>query len=75
MSTASQFAGYDLTNAAYLASSGLCIGSIACLAQQSTARFGNSLGLIGVSSGIAATLGYVPSDPALLAQIGGAAWD
>ncbi len=66
-------AGYpEMANAAYLASAGLCIGSIASLSQQSTARLGNSLGLIGVSSGIAVTLGLVPSDPALLAQIGGA---
>lgn len=61
-----------MTNAAYLASAGLCIGSIACLSQQSTARMGNALGLIGVSSGIAATVGLLPSDPAILAQIAGA---
>ena len=60
-----------MTNAAYLASAGLCIGSIACLSQQSTARMGNALGLIGVSSGIAATVGLLPSDPAILAQIAG----
>ena len=65
-------AGYtEMTNAAYLASAGLCIGSIACLSQQSTARMGNALGLIGVSSGIAATVGLLPSDPAILAQIAG----
>ena len=53
----------------YLASSGLCIGAIACLANQSTARVGNALGLMGVSGGIAATLGLVNGDPALYGQI------
>ena len=56
----------------YLASSGLCIGAIACLANQKTARVGNALGLMGVSGGIAATLGLVPADPALYGQILGA---
>lgn len=37
-----------VTEAAYLASSGLCIAAIACLANQSTARTGNALGLVGV---------------------------
>jgi len=65
-------AGYPgMTDAAYLASSGLCIGSIACLSNQNTARLGNALGLVGVSTGLAATLGCVPSDPALLTQIAG----
>ena len=53
----------------YLASSGLCIGAIACLSNQSTARVGNALGLMGVSGGIAATLGLVNGDPALYGQI------
>lgn len=53
----------------YLASSGLCIGAIACLSNQSTARVGNALGLMGVSGGIAATLGLIPNDPALYGQI------
>jgi NAD(P) transhydrogenase len=49
--------GYpEMTSTAYLAASGLCIGSIACLSQQSTARLGNALGLVGVSTGLAATL-------------------
>ena len=63
-------AGYpEVTNMTYLASSGLCIGAIACLANQSTARVGNALGLMGVSGGIAATLGLVNGDPALYGQI------
>ncbi|KAK9824598.1 hypothetical protein WJX72_011597 [[Myrmecia] bisecta] len=63
-------AGYpEMTNMAYLASSGLCIGAIACLSQQSTARLGNTLGLMGVSGGIAATLGAIAGSPALYGQI------
>ena len=57
---------------AYLVSSGACIGAIACLSQQSTARVGNALGLIGVSGGIAATLGAVGGDAGTYAQIAGA---
>ena len=53
----------------YLASSGLCIGAIACLSNQSTARLGNTLGIVGVSGGIAATLGLVNGDAALYGQI------
>lgn len=44
---------------AYLVSSGACIGSIACLSSQNTARLGNALGLIGVSTGVVATLGML----------------
>ena len=62
----------EVTSMAYLASAGLCIGSIGCLSHQSTARTGNALGLIGVSTGIAATLGPMAGDPALLAQVLGA---
>ena len=58
-----------MTNMAYLASSALCIGAIGCLSHQSTARIGNALGLVGVSGGIAATLGAVSGSPALYAQI------
>ncbi len=58
-----------MTNMAYLASSGLCIGAIGCLSQQSTARVGNALGIIGVSGGIAATLGTIAGGPAVVAQI------
>ena len=63
-------AGYpEITNMTYLASSGLCIGAIACLSNQSTARLGNTLGIVGVSGGIAATLGLVNGDAALYGQI------
>ncbi len=57
---------------AYLASSGLCIGAIGCLSSQKTARLGNTLGLLGVGGGVAACLGAMGGDPALLAQTVGA---
>ena len=38
--------------AGYLAASLCCIGSISGLATQATARVGNALGIIGVSTGI-----------------------
>jgi hypothetical protein len=59
----------EITNMAYLASSGLCIAAIGCLSQQSTARVGNALGIVGVSGGIAATLGSITASPAVVAQI------
>jgi NAD(P) transhydrogenase len=53
--------------------SGLCsIGAIAALSAQSTARTGNALGLIGMSTGIAATLGALAPTPAVGAQIAAA---
>lgn len=70
---AGHFAGMpEITNATYLASSALCIAAIACLSNQSSARTGNALGLVGVSSGIAATLGGLGATPAVYAQILGA---
>lgn len=68
------FAGHlmgfpGITNAAYLASSGLCIASIACLSNQASARTGNALGLMGVSGGVAATIGSLGADIGTLAQI------
>lgn len=60
----------EVTSMAYLASAGLCIGSIGCLSNQSTARTGNALGLIGVGTGIAATLGGMTAgDTAVLGQV------
>lgn len=50
----------------YLASSLCCIGGIAGLASQTTARFGNALGMIGISGGITTTLAMMNfSDPVL----------
>ena len=65
-------AGYpEMTSMAYFASSTACIGAIACLSQQQTARVGNALGMIGVSGGIAATMGALGADAAVYTQIAG----
>ncbi|XP_053630194.1 NAD(P) transhydrogenase, mitochondrial-like isoform X1 [Cherax quadricarinatus] len=58
---------------AYLAASLCCVGALAGLSNQKTCRLGNTLGMIGVSGGIAATIGQlVPSNPVLM-QMGVAA--
>ncbi|KAI0780954.1 PNTB-domain-containing protein [Trametes elegans] len=68
-----------LVQAGYLTSSVLCISSISGLASQTTARQGNILGILGVGSGILASLAAVGFPPEVLAQfaavavIGGAA--
>merc|ERR1711899_71150 len=66
--------GYpEVHQMAYLASSLCCVGALAGLSSQPTARLGNALGMIGVSGGVAATLGQLmPSHP-VLAQMGIAA--
>jgi NAD(P) transhydrogenase beta subunit len=56
--------GYpEIHQMAYLASSLCCIGALGGLSAQPTARLGNALGIIGVSSGIAATLGLLQPSP------------
>ncbi|XP_042213471.1 NAD(P) transhydrogenase, mitochondrial-like [Homarus americanus] len=67
-------AGYTESHQmAYLAASLCCVGALAGLSNQKTSRLGNTLGMIGVSGGIAATIGQlVPSNPVLM-QMGGAA--
>jgi NAD(P) transhydrogenase len=62
-----------LVQAGYLASSLLCIGSLSGLASQTTARQGNILGILGVSSGILASLAAVGFPPAVLMQFAGVA--
>ncbi|XRA99374.1 NAD(P) transhydrogenase beta subunit [Pycnococcus provasolii] len=70
--TAGNFlAGVDMYNMAYLASGVSCIGGIAGLSSQATARAGNALGMIGVSGGIATALGALGPDPGTLAQMAG----
>ncbi|GAB4817580.1 hypothetical protein N2152v2_004626 [Parachlorella kessleri] len=67
---AGHFMGYpEMDNFSYLAASGLCIGAIACLASQKTARLGNTLGLIGVGTGIVTTLGNMGVEPAVYGQV------
>merc|ERR1719422_955066 len=62
--------GYpEVHQMAYLTSGLCCIGALGGLSAQPTARLGNSLGIIGVSSGIAATLGLLQPNPEVLAQM------
>merc|ERR1712168_1229439 len=66
--------GYpEVHQMAYLASSLCCIGALGGLSAQPTARLGNALGIIGVSSGIAATLGLLQPSHDVLAQMGATA--
>ncbi|KAJ6547646.1 PNTB-domain-containing protein [Mycena capillaripes] len=62
-----------LVQAGYLTSSVLCIGSLSGLASQATARQGNALGMLGVGSGILASLAAVGFPPEVLAQFAGVA--
>lgn len=59
-----------LVQAGYLVSSVLCISSISGLSAMNTARQGNLLGILGVSSGVLASLAAVGFPPAVLAQFG-----
>lgn len=62
-----------LVQAGYLVSSVLCIGSLSGLASQSTARMGNMLGMLGVGSGVLASLLAAGFSPEVLTQFGGLA--
>ncbi|KAI0023679.1 NAD(P) transhydrogenase mitochondrial precursor [Xylariomycetidae sp. FL0641] len=62
-----------LVQAGYMVSSILCISSISGLASQATARMGNLLGILGVGSGVLASLLAVGFSPEVLAQFGGLA--
>ncbi|KAI8806452.1 putative NAD(P) transhydrogenase mitochondrial precursor [Cladochytrium replicatum] len=57
-----------IVQAGYLASSLLCITSLAGLASQTTARTGNSLGMLGVGIGIVSAIGAASYTPWVLAQ-------
>ncbi|EME78657.1 uncharacterized protein MYCFIDRAFT_50085 [Pseudocercospora fijiensis CIRAD86] len=62
-----------LVQAGYLVSSVLCIGSLTGLASQVTARSGNLLGILGVSSGVLASLAAVGLPMESLIQLLGVA--
>ncbi|ORY18184.1 NAD(P) transhydrogenase beta subunit-domain-containing protein [Clohesyomyces aquaticus] len=62
-----------LVQAGYLVSSVLCVSSLSGLASQATARRGNLLGILGVFSGILASLLAVGFTPDVLVQFGGLA--
>ncbi|KAF2114182.1 NAD(P) transhydrogenase mitochondrial precursor [Lophiotrema nucula] len=62
-----------LVQAGYLVSSVLCVTSLSGLASQATARRGNLLGILGVFSGILASLAVVGFPTDVLMQFGGLA--
>lgn len=62
-----------LVQAGYLVSSVLCMTSLSGLASQTTARRGNILGMLGVFSGILASLAAVGFSNEVLAQFAGLA--
>lgn len=53
----------------YLGSGMCCVGALAGLSAQRTSRLGNTLGMMGVAGGIAATLGGLKPSPELLSQM------
>ena len=61
----------DIQQMGYLAASLCCVGALTGLSTQSTARIGNALGMIGVSSGITATLAGLGVPAPVLAQMFG----
>ncbi|XP_077318901.1 NAD(P) transhydrogenase, mitochondrial [Lithobates pipiens] len=64
--------GYSIEQMMYLGSGLCCVGALAGLSTQGTARLGNTLGMIGVAGGIAATFGALNPNPELLGQMSGA---
>ena len=63
----------EIHQMAYLASSLCCVGALAGLSSQSTSRLGNTLGMIGVTGGIASTLGLMAPSTEVLMQMAGVA--
>lgn len=63
----------EIHQMAYLAASLCCVGALAGLSSQQTSRLGNALGIIGVTGGIAATLGQMAPSMDVLMQMGGVA--
>jgi len=62
--------GYpEIHQMAYLGSSLLCVGALGGLSNQKTSRLGNTLGMIGVGSGLVATLGLLNPSAEVLTQM------
>lgn len=59
-----------LVQAGYMVSSILCISSLSGLGSQATARMGNMLGILGVGSGVLASLLAAGLSPEVLTQFG-----
>ncbi|XP_038599427.1 NAD(P) transhydrogenase, mitochondrial [Tachyglossus aculeatus] len=69
---AALYSGYDIEQMMYLGSGLCCVGALAGLSSQGTARLGNALGIMGVAGGLAATLGSLKPSLELLGQMSGA---
>jgi H+-translocating NAD(P) transhydrogenase len=65
----SALGGQNVAPALSLASGALCIGGIAGLSSQSTARMGNVLGMSGVALGITSVLGSMTMTPTVGMQV------
>lgn len=63
------FSPYFQPQMMYLGSGLCCVGALAGLSAQGTSRLGNTLGMMGVAGGIAATLGALKPSPELLSQM------
>ena len=62
--------GYpDIQQMGYLGASLCCVGALSGLSSQTTSRQGNALGMIGVSTGMVATLAGIGASPQLLTQM------
>lgn len=62
--------GYpDIQQMGYLGASLCCVGALSGLSSQTTSRQGNALGIIGVSTGMVATLAGIGASPQLLTQM------
>ncbi|KAH3898330.1 hypothetical protein DPMN_022558 [Dreissena polymorpha] len=59
----------DIHQMTYLAALLCCVDALTGLSSQTTCRLGNSLGMIGVSSGLAATVGILAPTPESFAQM------
>ena len=59
----------ELHKMSYLASSICCIGAIAGLSNQKTARVGNALAAVGISGGLAATYGMLSPSSSVTMQM------
>ncbi|XP_071942722.1 NAD(P) transhydrogenase, mitochondrial-like [Antedon mediterranea] len=68
---AGHFSGYDVQQMGYLAGGLCCVGALQGLASQKTSRLGNALGIMGVSTGMVATLMSLKASPELYTQMAG----
>ncbi|KAL5466802.1 hypothetical protein EMCRGX_G030951 [Ephydatia muelleri] len=59
----------DIQQMGYLAASLCCVGALTGLSSQGSARVGNAMGMIGVSTGIVATLAGLGASPQVLVQM------